>query len=210
MEEFWKKVTILPFQDSYDVSSIGRVRKGEKILSPFKKNKKRYLMVTLNYLGAKRNFYVHRLVAEAFVQKPSNAEGLVVDHVDANIFNNSYENFEWITQEENNRRQVACGRGIFTGKDNFNYKIDIEKAINLRNRGMTFTAIGNIFGCSYVAVRECIKKNGLYTPTIRSPQVIDTDVIAMRISGMIQKDIATHFNCSRTVVKRILRENGMK
>lgn len=108
----------------------------------------------------KRNIYVHRLVALAFVPKPE--DNLVVDHIDANIFNNSFENLEWVTQEENNIRQVRLGRGIICGKDNYNYKIDVEKAIQLYKEGMNFTDIGKVFNCSYVAVRECIKKAGLY------------------------------------------------
>lgn len=42
---------------------------------------------------------IHRLVAEYFV--PGYFDGAVVNHIDGNNRNNSYDNLEWVTQNEN-------------------------------------------------------------------------------------------------------------
>lgn len=44
-------------------------------------------------------FYVHRLVAEAFLVKPT--EKHIVNHKDGNKANNSLDNLEWVTYTEN-------------------------------------------------------------------------------------------------------------
>lgn len=55
------------------------------------------------------NYYVHRLVAEAFVKKPYDdskydtyhPKKLTVNHKDCNKLNNHKDNLEWITRSEN-------------------------------------------------------------------------------------------------------------
>ena len=48
-----------------------------------------------------RNFSVHTLVAEAFLEKPNLEEKLVVNHKDGNKLNNDISNLEWCTVREN-------------------------------------------------------------------------------------------------------------
>ena len=45
------------------------------------------------------NFYVHRLVATAFI--PQNSAQVDVDHIDYDRSNNSVENLRWVTHQEN-------------------------------------------------------------------------------------------------------------
>jgi hypothetical protein len=65
--------------------------------------------------GKYYNFYQHRLIALAFVKKPTrhlNKEfkDLEVNHIDGNKLNNAPENLEWVTPEEN--AQHALSRGL--------------------------------------------------------------------------------------------------
>ena len=92
MEEIWKKINSL-----YEVSNMGNVRntKTGLILSKNRTNGNGYINVCLH----KKNYYVHRLVAEKFVEGYS--KNLVVNHKDGNRANNIYTNLEWVTQKEN-------------------------------------------------------------------------------------------------------------
>lgn len=53
-------------------------------------------------------FYIHRLVAEAFVKQPvPNCNH--VNHKDGDKLNNFFSNLEWVTQRENNRHGYRIG-----------------------------------------------------------------------------------------------------
>ena len=59
-----------------------------------------YVEVTLSdKKGSYKQVGLHRLLAEAFIPKPDNAE--IVNHKDGNTLNYSLDNLEWITQSEN-------------------------------------------------------------------------------------------------------------
>lgn len=67
MDEIWK-----PISDYIEeISSHGRIRRGIKIKEPSKKPGG-YSYITLSKNGKHRNFYIHRLVAEAFLPNPEN------------------------------------------------------------------------------------------------------------------------------------------
>ena len=46
-----------------------------------------------------KKYYVHRLVAETFIDNPDNCE--TVNHIDENKENNCVDNLEWMTHSEN-------------------------------------------------------------------------------------------------------------
>lgn len=104
--EEWR--TIEGYEGLYEVSSLGRVRSIPKkhsypkcaigILSP-STNKAGYKRVTLCKEGRTQGFSVHRLVAAAFLGKPS--DNLVVNHIDENPSNNELTNLEWVTPRQN-------------------------------------------------------------------------------------------------------------
>lgn len=58
-----------------------------------------YLIVGLNLNGNRKNYYLHRLVAEHFVDNPKGL--LYVNHKDYDTNNNLFTNLEWCTQKEN-------------------------------------------------------------------------------------------------------------
>jgi hypothetical protein len=62
-------------------------------------NKNCYQYVTLCKNKIKKNFYVHRLVAETFILNPLNKK--YVNHKDRNKSNNDINNLEWVTHSEN-------------------------------------------------------------------------------------------------------------
>lgn len=56
-----------------------------------------YLYVGING----KNYYIHRLLAEAYIPNPENKRE--VNHKDLNKLNNSLDNLEWVTSSENVR-----------------------------------------------------------------------------------------------------------
>lgn len=59
-----------------------------------------YKQITLNKDGKSKKFYVHRLVAEYFLNN-SFSKDKEVNHKDFNKKNNHYKNLEWVTPKEN-------------------------------------------------------------------------------------------------------------
>ena len=109
MAEIWKDIP--GFEGLYQVSNCGRVKAtkkwnvncrsfidDERILKPTD-NGHGYMIVGLRKNTKKHNRYVHRLVAQAFVDNPLNRK--VVNHKDYDKGNNNADNLEWCTQKEN-------------------------------------------------------------------------------------------------------------
>lgn len=88
--EIWKDTEF----DGYTVSNLGRVKHNGRILKATDRGN-RYLTVSIN----KKNRYLHRIVAQAFIQNPENKEQ--VNHIDGNKSNDCAENLEWVSRLEN-------------------------------------------------------------------------------------------------------------
>ena len=93
MEE-WKQID----DTVYSISSLGQVRNdnSNNILSP-RVQTLGYLSI---YLGRKRQYLIHRLVAKAFLPSPIE-EGLVVDHINRVKTDNRVCNLRWATKSQN-------------------------------------------------------------------------------------------------------------
>lgn len=97
--ETWKKITDYP---NYSVSDEGRVRNDKtgkiKAIKP-DGQRKNYRAVCLYKNSQGKCKRLHRLVAEAFIDNPSNKPD--VNHKDGNPLNNRSGNLEWVTKSEN-------------------------------------------------------------------------------------------------------------
>jgi len=71
-------------------------------------NGKGYLQVDLWNNGYHRKFFVHRLVAQAFIPNPENKPE--VDHIDGNRTNNAKSNLRWATSDENSQNDLTVER----------------------------------------------------------------------------------------------------
>ena len=104
--ETWKDIK--GFEGHYQVSSIGNV-KNIRTNSPLKKCKENsgYYVVYLSKVGKSKRFFIHRLIAESFVENKENKP--FVNHIDGNKENNDISNLEWVTTAENNSHSVRTG-----------------------------------------------------------------------------------------------------
>ena len=125
-KEYWKPV--VGYEGHYQVSNFGRVKSikfgKERILKP-KKNKFGYLCINLYKNNIKKEYKVHRLVAEAFIDNPDNLPQ--VNHRDENKLNNNADNLEWCTHEYNinyGTRTERCSKKL--SKPVLQYTLDGE------------------------------------------------------------------------------------
>ena len=100
----WKP--IVGWEGYYSVSSSGQIRRdmaasgtqlGRELC--FGKSRAGYLNVALSRNHKRSKYFVHRLVAEAFIgPRPIGKE---INHIDGNPANNSAANLEYVTRQEN-------------------------------------------------------------------------------------------------------------
>ena len=114
MEEIWKVIQEAP---NYSVSNLGRVKnnKTEHIMKTQKSEAYERVNLSRCIDGKSHNKRVHRLVLEAF-NPVKGMDKLVVNHKDANHFNNCLDNLEWLTQSENVKRTWERGRKHINNK----------------------------------------------------------------------------------------------
>lgn len=117
MREIWKDVVGL---ESYQISNFGNLRTlGRMVPSSvgangfrrtiaknlkLNNNGRGYLLFGFQIGRKKKNYYIHRLVAEAFI--PNSNSYKEVNHKDCNKANNHVSNLEWCTILGNRRHAV--------------------------------------------------------------------------------------------------------
>lgn len=104
IEEEWRDIE--GYENLYQISNKGQVKSlgngqtnsKERILKT-RKNKRGYIQVNFSKDGKRKMFYVHRLVAEAFIPNPENKP--IINHKSEIKTQNNVENLEWVSYKEN-------------------------------------------------------------------------------------------------------------
>ena len=142
--EIWKDV--LGYEGLYKASNLGRIkslnyrRSGEERLMTLHDNGNGYLFVCLTKDKKLKQFYVHRVVYEAF--NGPVPKGLVINHLNEIKNDNRLENLECITHLENcnygNRNNLVSqkrrGKGLGIKPWNNGKKLSEEYKAKLRGR----------------------------------------------------------------------------
>lgn len=155
------------FEGCYEISSCGKVFsvdrtisdynngafreyviKGREIKSSKSGSKKAYLSVKLNKKGKYYHRYIHRIVAEAFVENKNDLP--CVNHIDGNSFNNVYSNLEWRSYSGNATHARDIGRIKHT-KLSYNQVCQIRTMITL---GSSQSSVARHFNISQAHARN--------------------------------------------------------
>ena len=154
--EIWKDIT--GYEGLYQVSNLGRVRsltrkvfvKGRengrvftgRIKYGCREKKNGYRVVSLYCKGKSKRFFVHRLVASAFIQNHNNLPQ--VNHKDEDKTNNKVSNLEW------------CD-----AKYNTNYGNCIEKRIAPQRKRVSQITLDGTYIRSFASMAEIERELGV-------------------------------------------------
>lgn len=134
MEEKEIYKSVVGYEEFYQVSNFGNVKRLKKLNNQHEPNlvlrqfttDKGYTRVQLFKNSAKRNHFVHRVVAEAFLPNPLNKSQ--VNHINGKKNDNRVLNLEWSTPSENGKHSYKMlGRVPMR-------KIDVKEIESIRKR----------------------------------------------------------------------------
>lgn len=168
-KELWKDVP--DFEDRYNVSNFGRVKRKEYKTNNGKILKEKELQVRVvqgykvcKFFNSKvdkkgRHWKLSRLVAYLFVD--GYKSGLVVNHINGNKLDNHYKNLEWCTVSQNT--QHAYDTGLIKkpiGEKNPRSKLNefnVLAIYTLRNR-FTYKELSSHYSVSDSTIFDIFKK----------------------------------------------------
>jgi hypothetical protein len=190
--EIWKDVNHPIFWKYYQVSNLGRIKtKGrhvtrggldnqytywlnERIVSVRRSKENPHLFCSLyatKVLNSNKTAYLHKLVAESFIKRPSK-DHVFVTHIDGNYDNNIVSNLKWITASENSKRNIEKYPENKNKLKEYNEKVgyykklrhpiwedqNLEKIKLMLSWGVSYKKIKKLYGCSEATVYNVIKK----------------------------------------------------
>ena len=122
----WRKIRDY---DEYSISEAGQVLHQGHELTP-RPTKTGYLRVGLWKNNKGKDFYIHRLVAEAFLPNPNHYPE--INHKDGNKSNNNVTNLEWCSHRTNMKHGYQTGLLNQTGEAHSAVKLSVEKVLQIR------------------------------------------------------------------------------
>ncbi len=131
--------------------------------------------------GMRYGGYVHRFVADAFLERPSPEHSNVI-HIDYNNQNNHFSNLKWVMHDElvlhnNKNERIIKDRESRKGRFNKGNKLNETKVIALKNamaRGKTTTkTLAKQFGISEAQIRH-IRRGGSWA-YVKADETVGND-----------------------------------
>ena len=152
-KEIWRPIP--EYENRYEVSNWGRVR-SIKILKPFR-DRNGYLKYLLSNPGKVKSYFIHRLVALAFIPNPENKPE--VNHIDGNKQNNCADNLIFVTRSENMKHAYNNNLKVAKkGEKNYRARFTNKQVKQIRDE--------YIYGSREYGTNALAKKYGVARSTI--------------------------------------------
>jgi hypothetical protein len=181
MAIIWKEIK---GYTNFMVSNDGQVKNVKKnLIRKQRVSKNGYAIIDLTENGVKTTFYVHRLVAQAFIDNPNDFPQ--VNHIDENKLNNNVSNLEWCDASYNNNYGTKKERlsESLTGRT---YTEEQRMAMSERISGELHWNFGNHWS------EEIKEKNGKGQPTRKQIKCIETGEVYYSIKDAARKTGINH------------------
>ena len=146
-------VDIKGYEGKYAVTSEGMIwtYKSNKWLVQGFAGQGRYRTISL---GGKLTQYVHRLVAQAFLDNPENKP--TVNHKNGYVNDNKLSNLEWATQQEQIDHAIETGLNNVTGVNNAMSVLNEITVMEIREKYYSGELSHQTLGEEYGVTRACI------------------------------------------------------
>lgn len=129
--EIWKPIE--GYEDKYQVSNFGKVKRISGKLFKGSIDKSGYLYATLRRNKIRKSFSIHRLVAKAFIPNPNNYP--LVMHLDDDPTNNHYKNLQWGTDKMNcDDKEIKCRGNQQKGENQGHSKLTEQQVLEIRDK----------------------------------------------------------------------------
>lgn len=161
--ELWADVR--GYEGVYQVSNTGKVRRmwrQQALNEIMQKNKKgsEYKRVCLCIHGKKKEYSVHRLVAEAFIPNPNYYPQ--INHIDGKKGNNRADNLEWCSPKQNTQHAIKTGLRNYNGDKNPFSRLTEDQVREIRKLyaegNYTYKQLGEMFNIHFSTVGYIIQR----------------------------------------------------
>lgn len=164
IDEVWEPFPVKGYP-GYSISNYGRVlsnRKGAIKILKWRKTYKDYFKAKphKSYSDKQPQFFIHRLVALAFIPNPKKYKQ--VNHIDCDKSNNHVSNLEWCDQTHNikHAKENGLNRSL-RGDDSPVAKVTEVQVLEIREKftkGFTAKMLSKEYGLKFCSIYDIIHK----------------------------------------------------
>ncbi len=148
------------YEGYYEISNTGKVRSNLRIdcKGRLRKSQKRktaidkfgYEKLCLSMAKKNKNFFIHRLVAMAFLPNPNNY--LEINHIDGNKLNNNSINIEWCSSSQNAKHSRKIGLHPEIAETHKFASLRNNEAIAIFKSELSYKILSEIFNTSQMNI----------------------------------------------------------